>query len=101
MISDESTCSLEIMRRDTIRAKASGSLSNTHAGPRHTPVARPYPAVTFHVGVNGGPLFLRATSGRPPLHVTRSAAAKMRTRRGLGATETGDHGQAMLARSAL
>jgi len=34
-------------------------------------VARPYPAVTCHVGVNGGPLCLRATSGRPPLHVTR------------------------------
>jgi hypothetical protein len=26
-----------------------------------------------YVGVNGGPLCLRATSGRPPLHVTRSA----------------------------
>jgi len=64
-------------------------------------VARPYPAVTCHVGVNGGPLCLRDTSGRPPLHVTRSATAKMRTRRGLGATETGGHRQAMLARSAL
>ena len=51
--------------------------------------------------VNGGPLCFRAASGRPPLHVTRSAAAKMQTRRGLGATETGGHRQAMLARSAL
>jgi hypothetical protein len=37
-------------------------------------VARPYPAVTCHVGVNGGPLCLRANSGRSPLHVTRSMA---------------------------
>src|ERR1700751_3996987 len=37
-------------------------------------VARPYPAVTCHVGVNGGPLCPRASSGRPPLHITRSAA---------------------------
>jgi hypothetical protein len=35
-------------------------------------VARPYPAVTCHVGVNVEPLCLRATSRRPPLHVTRS-----------------------------
>jgi hypothetical protein len=45
-------------------------------------VARPYPAVTCHVGVNGGPLCLRATSGRPPLHVTRSAG-RARSREGL------------------
>jgi site-specific recombinase XerC len=30
-------------------------------------VARPYPAITCHVGVNGGPLGFRTTSGRPPL----------------------------------
>src|ERR1700756_3567584 len=30
------------------------------------------PAVTCHVGVNGGPLCLRACSGWPALHVTRS-----------------------------
>src|SRR5262249_46474216 len=36
-------CSPETKRRDTIPARALGSLSNTHAGPRHTPYKRATP----------------------------------------------------------
>jgi len=45
-------------------------------------VVRSDPAVTRHVGVNRGPLCLRATSGRPPLHVTPSAG-RAQSREGL------------------
>jgi hypothetical protein len=35
------------------------------------------PAVTCHVGVNGGASMSSSPSGRPPLHVTRSAGRKV------------------------